>query len=107
MNNVMIAKRISFLILFGGLVFVTNLNAQSFVTPLTSITGDSRLTTVDGKEIPCNIRMAMFGPTGIASLTIKDSITGEKNRFKAEQVTKTITRKCADESDTRLNYQQI
>lgn len=84
----MFTKRIPLLILAGGLLVNPNLHAQSFVTPLSSISGDARLTTMDGKEIPCDIKTAFFGPTGIMSLTIKDSLTGEKTRFKAEQVAK-------------------
>ncbi len=84
----MITKRFLLLVLVGGLLISPNLHAQNFVTPLSSISGDALLTTMDGKEIPCDVKTAMFGPTGIMSLTIKDSATGEKTRFKAAQVAK-------------------
>ena len=88
MSKAMKTKRILLLVLVGSLITITSLHSQSFVTPLTSISGDAALTTKDGKEIPCDIKMALFGPQGIMSLTIKDSVTGEKTRFKAEQVAK-------------------
>lgn len=67
---------------------VAGVSGQSFVTPLTSISGVAMLTTKDGKEIPGDLKMAIFGPNGIMSLTIKPADSDEKLRFKAEEVAK-------------------
>ncbi len=86
--NINSMKKTILILLACSLGLTANLLAQGFVTPLTSISGETLLTTTDGKEIPCEIKMAMFGPTGIMSLTVKDNATGEKVRYKAEQVAK-------------------
>lgn len=74
------------LLLMAGLLLARGLSAQQFVTPLQSISGAALVTTVDGKEIPCEIRSALFGMNGLASMTVRDTVTGEKLKFKAEQV---------------------
>lgn len=79
-------KKAAFLLLTAGLLVTRGLSAQSFVTPLQSISGEALVTTVDGKEIPCDIRSAMFGMNGLVSMTVRDTVTGEKIKFKAEQV---------------------
>lgn len=76
------------LLMPGLLLICTTAWTQGFVTPLTSITGSALLTTIDGREVTGDLKMALFGPAGIMSLTIKDSATGEKARFKAEEVSK-------------------
>jgi hypothetical protein len=74
------------LLAIGGLLLTPGLFAQHFVTPLQSISGVGLVVTVEGKEIPCEIRSALFGMNGLASLTVRDTVTGEKLKFKAEQV---------------------
>lgn len=60
--------------------------AQGFVTPVTTLTGESVLVTTDGRKISGDLTFTLFGPSGIMSLTIKDQESGEKVKLKAEQV---------------------
>jgi hypothetical protein len=62
--------------------------SQGFVTPVSSITGEAVLTAADGRVIPGKLSMAVFGPTGLSSLGIRDSATGSRSRFKAGEVTR-------------------
>ncbi|MBK6264331.1 hypothetical protein JKA74_04725 [Marivirga sp. S37H4] len=62
------------------------LNAQQFLTPVNTLTGDAKVETTDGKVIEGDIRTAMFGGKGLMSFRIKDETTGDVTRFKAEEV---------------------
>lgn len=63
-----------------------SLNAQQFLTPVNTLTGDAKVVTKDGKVVEGDIRTAMFSGKGLKSFRIKDEETGEKIRFKAEEV---------------------
>jgi hypothetical protein len=75
----------------SGLIMVLCLavltaNAQQFLTPVNALTGDAKVVTQDGDVIEGDIRTAMFSGKGLKSFRIKDAETGEKTRFKAEDV---------------------
>lgn len=75
-------------ILILSIIFGTSLNltAQQFLTPVNSFTGDAKVVTKDGEVIEGDIRTALFSGKGLKSFRIKDAETGEKTRFKAEEV---------------------
>lgn len=75
-------------ILILSIIFGTSLNltAQQFLTPVNSLTGDAKVVTKDGEVIEGDIRTALFSGKGLKSFRIKDAETGEKTRFKAEEV---------------------
>ena len=58
---------------------------QGFVTPLSSLSGDAQLTTVNMETINGKITAALIGMKGLVSLTIKDH-NGNKHRMKAAQI---------------------
>ena len=63
----------------------SGIQGQSFLTPLTSISGEAELTTVSGDKISGKIVAALTGMKGINLLTIKDT-SGEKHKFNAEDI---------------------
>jgi len=69
------------------LVIVTgiSLNAQSFVTPLKSITGDATVITVDGKTLHGKVRSSIMGTRGISRLGFTEN-NGTKHSFKAVDI---------------------
>lgn len=70
-----------------ALLMVANFaEAQQFLTPVSSLTGDAVAETQDGKTISGDIRMAVLGPKGLIKFRIKDEGTGEVFKFEAEQV---------------------
>lgn len=77
-------KKLILLLTLVGLLTV-QLAAQSFLTPLTSISGDAELVTVDDEAISGKLVMALTGMKGLNSLTIKDT-DDQKHKFKAEDV---------------------
>ncbi|MGM0581165.1 MAG: hypothetical protein ACQETL_10825 [Bacteroidota bacterium] len=70
-------------VIFGSIL---NLSAQQFLTPVNSLTGDAKVVTKDGEVIKGDIRSAFFSGKGLKSFRIKDAETGEKTRFKADEV---------------------
>lgn len=73
--------------LFIACIFLpTTVQAQNFLTPVKSLTGDAQLVTTNGDEISGDIRLAVFGVRGLKSFTIKDE-NGTKHKLKAEDVT--------------------
>jgi len=75
-----------FLILAILLAFTTTASwAQAFVTPLSSLSGETRLITVDNQLFSGRIVAAFTGMKGINSLTIKES-NGAKHKFKADRI---------------------
>jgi hypothetical protein len=78
-----------FQILLGSLLCLflfENASAQQFLTPVSTLSGDARAITKDGRTIEGKISTAMLGPKGLISFRIKDEQTGETTRFKAEEI---------------------
>ena len=59
--------------------------AQSFVTPISSITGDATVITQADQTIQGKIVAALTGMKGLTSLTLKD-LDGQKHKFKAVDI---------------------
>ncbi|WKV11615.1 hypothetical protein [Marivirga harenae] len=65
---------------------ISTTQAQQFLTPVSTLTGDAMVETTDGKMIEGDIRTAFFSGKGLKSFRIKDAETGDVTRFKAEEV---------------------
>ena len=73
------------MVIAAAFLFTTvQINAQ-FVTPLTTISGDSELITVDGKTASGKLKNAMTGPNGLISFKFED-VEGNKVKYKANEV---------------------
>jgi hypothetical protein len=83
MKKLRIMTILIFTIIFGTSL---SLSAQQFLTPVNSLTGDAKVVTKDGEVVEGDIRTALFSGKGLKSFRIKDAETGEKIRFKAEDV---------------------
>lgn len=79
-------RKVTLLFLCMTMLTIAPLQAQQFLTPVSTITGDAVVETQDGRIIEGDIRTAMFGMKGLMSFRIKDAETGEVERFKAEDV---------------------
>lgn len=78
-------KLVSGIFVLMALLFVsTNMQAQ-FVTPLTTISGEAEVTTIDGSIHKGKVRNAMFGTNGIISFKLRDN-DGSDMKFKSVEV---------------------
>lgn len=82
-------KRFKLLLLPTISIFIFSIsasNAQQFLTPVSTLTGDARVETNDGTLVEGDIRTALFSGKGLKSFRIKDATTGEVSKFKAEEI---------------------
>lgn len=66
------------------MVVAISLNAQ-FVTPLTTVSGQAEVTTIEGKRYSGKLKNTDFSSTGIISFILIDTTTDDI-KFKAEEV---------------------
>lgn len=67
-----------------AMLFGTTISAQ-FVTPITSITGDADIITVDGQKKSGKLKNAVSGTNGLISFKFEDK-DGNKTKYKASNI---------------------